>query len=51
LLATYTLAAELFQAGKPHEVRIYAPVGSSPIEGHGLFGRAPHLWRADVERF
>ena len=51
LLTTYTLAAELFRAGKPHEVRIYPPIGSSPIEGHGLFGRAPGLWRADVEPF
>jgi carboxymethylenebutenolidase len=51
LLATYTLAAELFGAGKPHEVRIYPPVGTTALEGHGLFGRAPELWQDDVARF
>lgn len=51
LMPTYTLGMELARLNKPHETRIYSPVGTTAMEGHGLFGRAVHLWYPDVEQF
>jgi hypothetical protein len=51
LMPTYTLGMELARLNKPHEMRIYPPLGTTPMEGHGLFGRGVDWWNRDVERF
>jgi dienelactone hydrolase len=51
LMPTYTLGMELARLNKPHETRIYPPLGTTPMEGHGLFGRGVEWWYTDVERF
>lgn len=51
LLPTYTLGMELARLNKPHETRIYPAVGTTAMEGHGLFGRGVDWWYPDVERF
>lgn len=51
LMPTYTLGMELARLKKPHETRIYPPVGITAMEGHGLFGRGVSWWYPDVERF
>lgn len=51
LAPTYVLGAEFARLGKTHETRIYAPNGTTPMEGHGLFTTGIPTWSADVERF
>lgn len=51
LAPTYVLGAELARLGKPHEARIYAPNGTTPTDGHGLFTTGIATWSADVARF
>jgi len=51
LMPTYTLGMALARLNKPHETRIYPPLGTTPMEGHGIFGRGVEWWRTDVERF
>ena len=51
LLPTYTLGAELARLNKPHETRIYPPLGDTAMDGHGIFGRGVAWWYMDVERF
>jgi carboxymethylenebutenolidase len=47
----YTLGLDLFRRGKPHEVRVYGNVGTTPDEGHYMVHGAVDLWLADVDRF
>jgi carboxymethylenebutenolidase len=51
LAPSRVLSASMRDAGKPFEIKIYPPFGSSPEQGHGLgyFGAA--VWSADVLRF
>jgi dipeptidyl aminopeptidase/acylaminoacyl peptidase len=51
LSPTRALSAAMREAGKPFEVKIYPPYGSSASEGHtlGYFGGA--VWADDVFRF
>ncbi|MBA2677382.1 MAG: prolyl oligopeptidase family serine peptidase [Ktedonobacteraceae bacterium] len=51
LLPTYMLGAEFARLNKPHETRIYPALGTTPMEGHGIFGGGVAWWYADVERF
>jgi carboxymethylenebutenolidase len=51
LMPTYTLGMELARLKKPHETRIYPPLGTTSMEGHGIFGRGVKWWHTDVERF
>jgi carboxymethylenebutenolidase len=51
LMPTYSLGMTLAQLNKPHEARIYPAIGTTPMEGHGIFGRGVEWWRTDVERF
>jgi carboxymethylenebutenolidase len=51
LLPTYTIAMELARLDKAHETRVYPPLGTTPGEGHGIFGGGVAWWYTDVERF
>jgi carboxymethylenebutenolidase len=51
LAPTYAMGAELARLGRPHETRIYPPIGEGPGGGHGMFGTGVELWRRDVESF
>lgn len=51
LAPTYAIGAELARLGRPHETRVYPPVGEGPGGGHGMFGTGVDLWRRDVESF
>ncbi len=51
LAPTYAMGAELARLGRPHETRIYPPIGEGPGGGHGMFGTGVELWRPDVESF
>lgn len=51
LAPTYAVGAELARVGRPHETRVYPPVGAGPGGGHGMFGTAVELWRPDVAPF
>jgi dienelactone hydrolase len=51
LTPTYVLGAELASLGKPHEIRIYPPIGTERGNGHGVFNNAVDLWSPDVRRF
>jgi dienelactone hydrolase len=51
LTPTYVLGGELARLGKPHEIRIYQPIGATRGDGHAVFNKAPWLWHDDVERF
>jgi carboxymethylenebutenolidase len=51
LTPTYALGAELAALGKPHETRIYEPIGTERGDGHGVFNNAVELWSPDVGRF
>jgi carboxymethylenebutenolidase len=51
LTPTYALGAELAACGKPHETRIYQPIGTEPGGGHGVFNNGVDLWAPDVHRF
>ncbi len=51
LALTYVIGAEMARLGRPHETRIYPPIGESPGDGHGMFGTGVELWRRDVESF
>jgi dienelactone hydrolase len=51
LAPTYAMGAEMARAGRPHETRIYPPIGEGPGGGHGIFGTGVELWRRDVESF
>lgn len=42
------LDAELARLGKPHQLRIYPPVGRTPEEGHDLLYLAVPRWEQDV---
>jgi dienelactone hydrolase len=45
------LSAEMARVGKPHQVRIYPPVGQSHEEGHDFLYRDVATWEADVFAF
>jgi dienelactone hydrolase len=51
LMPTYAIGSEMARHGRPHETRIYPPIGDRPGGGHGIFGTGVDLWRADIERF
>jgi carboxymethylenebutenolidase len=51
LAPTYTIGAELARHGRPHETRVYPPIGEGPGGGHGIFGTGVELWHQDVESF
>ena len=51
LTPTYALGAELAAFEKPHETRIYQPIGTERGNGHGVFNNAVDLWAPDVRRF
>ena len=51
LAPTYALGRELAAHGKPHEIRIYGPLGSEPGDGHGVFNKAVDRWLPDVVTF
>jgi dienelactone hydrolase len=51
LTPTYVLGGELARLGKPHETRIYQPIGSQRGDGHRVFNTAVSLWEPDVRRF
>lgn len=51
LLPTYMLGMQLARMNKIHETRIYPPLGTTAMEGHGLFGRGVEWWHTDVARF
>jgi dienelactone hydrolase len=51
LAPTYAMGTELARVGRPHETRVYPPIGSGPGGGHGMFGTGVDLWRRDVEAF
>lgn len=51
LAPTYAMGAELARLGRPHETRVYPPIGEGPGGGHGMFGTGVELWRQDVESF
>jgi dienelactone hydrolase len=51
LAPTYAMGAELARVGRPHETRVYPPIGEGPGGGHGMFGTGVELWRRDVESF
>jgi hypothetical protein len=51
LAPTQVLSAAMKDAGKPFEVKIYPPFGSSANEGHALGYFGSRVWSADVFRF
>ncbi len=51
LAPTYALGAEMARLGRPHETRVYPPIGQGPGGGHGIFGTGVELWHRDVESF
>jgi dienelactone hydrolase len=51
LAPTYAMGSEMARLGRPHETRVYPPVGQGPGAGHGIFGTGVELWRRDVESF
>jgi dipeptidyl aminopeptidase/acylaminoacyl peptidase len=51
LAPSRTLYAAMKQMGKPAEIHIYPPFGSSPQEGHSFAWRGASVWITDVSRF
>jgi len=51
LAPTYAMGAEMARLGRPHETRVYPPIGEGPGGGHGIFGTGVELWRRDVRSF
>jgi len=51
LAPTYAIGGELARLGRPHETRVYPPIGEGPGGGHGIFGTGVELWRRDVRSF
>jgi dipeptidyl aminopeptidase/acylaminoacyl peptidase len=51
LSPTRLLSAAMKEAGKPAEMKIYPPFGSSAREGHSFAYRGVALWSEDVLRF
>ena len=51
LTPTYVLGGVLAAAAKPHETRVYGPIGTERGNGHGVFNNAVDLWAPDVRRF
>ena len=51
LLVSRTLAEVARSAGKPYQIKIYPPFGTTTAEGHafGYFGSS--VWAADVFKF
>jgi carboxymethylenebutenolidase len=45
------LDAEMTRLGKPHQVKIYPPVGQTPDAGHGFIYSSVPLWEGDVFAF
>jgi dienelactone hydrolase len=46
------LSAEMARVGKPYQVKIYPPYGTTVEDGHGGFcTNAPDVWGADVLAF
>lgn len=45
------LAAEMARLGKPHQLKIYAPVGRTAQEGHGFIHLRVAVWERDVFAF
>jgi carboxymethylenebutenolidase len=45
------LDAEMTRLGKPHQVKIYPPVGQTPDDGHGFIYSAVPTWEPDVFAF
>ncbi|MBI4502849.1 MAG: dienelactone hydrolase family protein [Gemmatimonadetes bacterium] len=45
------LGAEMARLAKPHQVKIYPPLGQTAAEGHGFIYAAPALWEPDVFAF
>jgi hypothetical protein len=43
--------ASLARLGKPHRLRIYPPVGSTPEEGHDFPNNSVAVWEPDVFAF
>ena len=51
LSPTRVLSSAMKNAGKPFEVKIYPPFGTSPPEGHSFAYRGSSIWFEDVLRF
>ncbi len=51
LAPLYAMGAELAGQGKPHEARVYAPVGSTNLDGHLFIRSSVAVWGPDVQRF
>jgi len=51
LAPSRVLSAAMKDAGKPFEVKIYPPFGSSTMQGHGLGYFGSRVWSDDVFRF
>jgi hypothetical protein len=45
------LDARLQQLKKPHRLRIYAPIGRTPDDGHGFLYLGVSTWEPDVFAF
>jgi hypothetical protein len=45
------LGGVLAAAAKPHETRVYGPIGTERGNGHGVFNNAVDVWAPDVRRF
>jgi dienelactone hydrolase len=45
------LAEEMQRLGKPHELKIYPPVGKTAKEGHNFFFHRVTTWEGDVFAF
>jgi carboxymethylenebutenolidase len=48
---TRTLSAQMQDAGKPFESRIYPAFGHTTADGHAFAWRGSEIWGADVLRF
>jgi hypothetical protein len=45
------LDARLEQLGKPHRLKIYPPIGSTPDDGHAFPLLGVSIWEPDVFEF
>jgi len=45
------ITAEMAKLGKPHQLKIYPPVGRSPRDGHNLMLFTVPTWERDVFAF
>jgi dienelactone hydrolase len=48
---TQALDSAMTRLGKPHQAKIYPPVGQTPDDGHGFIYFAVQTWEPDVFAF